>query len=57
MPTQLVRMQRRDNPAEQADVHPDAVTSHEQAGWEIATDPLDHDGDGRKGGSRKKKAD
>lgn len=39
----------------EADVHPDEVENYRAGGFSPA-DPLDHDGDGKKGGSRKKKA-
>jgi hypothetical protein len=38
-----------------ANVHPDNVAEFEAAGW-TRRDPLDHDSDGRKGGSKKKAA-
>jgi len=35
------------------DVHPTCLAAHQRAGWRAApTDPLDHDGDGRRGGSK-----
>jgi hypothetical protein len=34
----------------EADVHPDEVANYRIGGW-IPADPLDHDGDGGKGGS------
>ncbi len=36
-----------------ANVHPDQVAEFEEDGWE-RVDPLDHDANGKKGGSRKK---
>lgn len=40
-----------------ADVHPDEVANYAAGGW-VRADPLDHDGNGKKGGSRpRKKAD
>ena len=38
-----------------AEVHPEEVENYRTAGF-LPADPLDHDGDGKKGGSRKKKA-
>lgn len=35
----------------QADVHPDMVDDYRHGGFEIADNPLDHDGDGKAGGS------
>lgn len=52
----LVRMVRdRDtNPAPfECDCHPSEVGNYMAGGWMVA-DPLDHDGDGKKGGSKRK---
>lgn len=37
-----------------ADVHAEEVENFTAGGWVVA-DPLDHDGDGKKGGSRPRK--
>lgn len=37
-----------------ADVHPEEVANYAAGGWVVA-DPLDHDGNGKKGGSRPRK--
>jgi hypothetical protein len=34
-----------------ADVHPDMVEEYRRGGFEVADNPLDHDGNGRAGGS------
>lgn len=44
-----VRMQRADGFT--ADVHPEMVDEYRKGGFEIADNPLDHDGDGKAGGS------
>jgi hypothetical protein len=44
-----VRMQRADGFT--ADVHPDEIDNYRAGGFEVADNPLDHDGDGRPGGS------
>lgn len=48
-----IKMQREDGKT--ADVHPDEVENYRAGGFEPAdkADPLDHDGDGKKGGSPK----
>ena len=46
---QTIRMAREDGKA--ADVHPNEVENFRKAGFEIAEHPLDHDGDGKAGGS------
>lgn len=50
----LVRMTRHpeSNPApHECDAHPDEVANYKAGGWQVA-DPLDHDGDGKKGGAK-----
>lgn len=37
-----------------ADVHVDEVENYRAGGW-VPADPLDHDGNGKKGGSRPRK--
>jgi hypothetical protein len=44
-----IRMVRADGFS--ADVHPDMVDDYRQGGFEVADNPLDHDGDGKPGGS------
>ena len=52
----LVRMVREPetNPApHECDCHPGEVENFKAGGWRVA-DPLDHDNDGKKGGSKRK---
>lgn len=44
-----IRMKRADGKT--ADVHPDMVDDYRAGGFEVADNPLDHDGDGKAGGS------
>lgn len=44
-----IRMERADGFT--ADVHPDMVDEYRKGGFEVADHPLDHDGDGKPGGS------
>ena len=39
----------------EADVHPDEIENYRAGGF-VPADPLDHDGDGKKGGARKPRA-
>ena len=50
----MIRDTKQFPDSHEAFVSPDEVEMFRAGGW-VPADPLDHDGDGKKGGARKKK--